>query len=38
MRALTWNVKGAFPHQSKDEIEGQIEYLSRLDASPDLLL
>lgn len=38
MRALTWNVKGAFPHQSKDKIEAQIEYLSRLEEPPDLVM
>lgn len=38
MRVLTWNVKGAFPHQSEDEIEAQIEYLSGMDELPDLLL
>ncbi len=38
MNVLTWNVKGAFPYQSKDEIEAQIEYLASLDELPDLLL
>lgn len=38
MNVLTWNVKGAFPYQSKDEIEAQIEYLANLDKLPDLLL
>ena len=38
MRTLTWNVKGAFPHQSVEEIEAQIDYLSRLDPLPDLLM
>lgn len=38
MRALTWNVKGAFPYQSKDEIEAQVEYLDRLDEPPDLVM
>lgn len=38
MRVLTWNVKGAFPYQSEDEIEAQIEYLAGLDEPPDLLL
>ena len=38
MRVLTWNVKGAFPYQSEDEIEAQFEYLDGLDPEPDLLL
>lgn len=38
MRVLTWNVKGAFPYQSKDEIEAQVEYLVSLEERPDLLL
>lgn len=38
MRVLTWNVKGAFPYHSKDEIEAQIEYLESLEAQPDLLV
>lgn len=38
MRVLTWNVKGAFPYQSKDEIEAQIGYLAGLEEPPDLLL
>lgn len=38
MRVLTWNVKGAFPYQSKDEIKAQIDYLTGLDELPDLLL
>lgn len=38
MRALTWNVKGAFPYQAEDEIEAQIEYLAGLADPPDLLL
>jgi endonuclease/exonuclease/phosphatase family metal-dependent hydrolase len=38
MRVLTWNVKGAFPHQAEDEIEAQIEYLAGLAHPPDLLL
>lgn len=38
MRVLTWNVKGAFPYQSTEEIEGQIGYLEDLEVQPDLLL
>lgn len=38
MRVLTWNVKGAFPHQAKDEIKAQIDYLENLEKKPDLLL
>lgn len=38
MRVLTWNVKGAFPYQSKDDITAQIQYLAQLDERPDILL
>lgn len=38
MRVLTWNVKGAFPYQSRDEIRAQIAYLDGLDKKPDLLI
>lgn len=38
MRVLTWNVKGAFPYQSRDEIKAQIGYLAGLDELPDLIL
>lgn len=38
MRVLSWNVKGAFPHQSREEIEAQIEYISQLEELPDLLM
>lgn len=38
MKVLAWNVQGAFPYQSEDEIEAQIDYLAGMDEPPDLLL